>query len=190
MASGPGFPGPDHTRSRRRARLQRRVRVRSLRRAPASPVVAGSGPVGQRPSSRVHWLRMCEGRREARPPTRAASSCPIMILSRISGTLASARRCANKSTPSAWPERTQLCNCESSVKRTAAKGRNADAGMAGQAQAGQTSQGLFPPGREPNSRSGAVTTVTLAIQVAAQIGGSARGYQELSSPLAIPTTAG
>ena len=26
----------------------------------------------------------------------------------------------------------------------------------------------FPPGREPNSRSGAVTTVTLAIQVAAQ----------------------
>jgi hypothetical protein len=32
------------------------------------------------------------------------------------------------------------------------------------------------PGREPNSRSGAVTTVTLAIQVAAQIGGSARAY--------------
>ena len=28
------------------------------------------------------------------------------------------------------------------------------------------------PGREPNRRSGAVTTVTLAIQVAAQIGGS------------------
>jgi len=49
-----------------------------------------------------------------------------------------------------------------------------DAGTAGQGQAGQTSQGLFPPGREPNSRSGAVTTVTLAIQVAAQIGGSAR----------------
>jgi hypothetical protein len=47
-----------------------------------------------------------------------------------------------------------------------------DAGMAGQAQAGQTSQGLFAPGRERNSRSGAVTTVTLAIQVAAQIGGS------------------
>jgi hypothetical protein len=44
-----------------------------------------------------------------------------------------------------------------------------DAGTAGQAQAGQTSQGLFAPGREPNSRSGAVTTVTLAIQVAAQI---------------------
>jgi hypothetical protein len=44
-----------------------------------------------------------------------------------------------------------------------------DAGMAGQAQAGQTSQGWFSPGREPNSRSGAVTTVTLAIQVAAQI---------------------
>jgi hypothetical protein len=36
-----------------------------------------------------------------------------------------------------------------------------DAGTAGKAQAGQTSQGLFPPGREPNSRSGAVTTVTL-----------------------------
>jgi hypothetical protein len=32
----------------------------------------------------------------------------------------------------------------------------------------------FPPGREPDSRSGAVTTVTLAIQVAAQIGGAAR----------------
>jgi len=47
-----------------------------------------------------------------------------------------------------------------------------DAGMAGQAQAGQTSQGLFSPGREPDSRSGAVTTCTLAIQVAAQIGGS------------------
>jgi hypothetical protein len=31
-------------------------------------------------------------------------------------------------------------------------------------------EGLFAPGREPNSRSGAVTTVTLAIQVAAQIG--------------------
>jgi hypothetical protein len=43
--------------------------------------------------------------------------------------------------------------------------------MAGQAQAGQTSQGLFAPGREPNSRSGAVTTSTVAIQVAAQIGG-------------------
>jgi hypothetical protein len=51
-----------------------------------------------------------------------------------------------------------------------------DAGTAGQGQAGQTSQGLFPPGREPNSRSGAVTTVALAIQVTAQIGGSARGY--------------
>jgi hypothetical protein len=48
---------------------------------------------------------------------------------------------------------------------------SSDAGMAGQGQAGQTSQGLFP-GREPNGRSGAVTTVTLAIQVAAQIGGS------------------
>jgi hypothetical protein len=45
-----------------------------------------------------------------------------------------------------------------------------DAGMAGQAQAGQTSQGVFSPGREPGSRSGAVTTVTVAIQVAAQIG--------------------
>jgi hypothetical protein len=30
----------------------------------------------------------------------------------------------------------------------------------------------LPPGRESNSCSGAVTTVTLAIQVAAQIGGS------------------
>jgi hypothetical protein len=45
-----------------------------------------------------------------------------------------------------------------------------DTDMAGQAQASQTSQGLSAPGREPNSRSGAVTTVTLAIQVAAQIG--------------------
>jgi hypothetical protein len=41
-----------------------------------------------------------------------------------------------------------------------------DAGMAGQEQTGH---GLFPPGREPNSRPGAVTTVALAIQVAAQI---------------------
>jgi hypothetical protein len=48
-----------------------------------------------------------------------------------------------------------------------------DAGTAGHAQAGRTSQGLFSPGREPNSRSGAVTTSTLAIQVATQIGGSA-----------------
>ena len=45
-----------------------------------------------------------------------------------------------------------------------------DAGMAGQGQAGQTSHGLSAPGREPNSRPGAVTTVTLAFQVAAQIG--------------------
>jgi len=49
---------------------------------------------------------------------------------------------------------------------------NGDAGMAGQGQSGQTNRGLFAPGREPNSRSGALTTVTLAIQVAAQIGGS------------------
>jgi hypothetical protein len=49
-----------------------------------------------------------------------------------------------------------------------------DAGMTGQAQAGQTSQGLLAPGREPNSRSGAVTTVTLAIQAADHIGGSVR----------------
>jgi hypothetical protein len=48
---------------------------------------------------------------------------------------------------------------------------------------------LVCPGREPNSRSGAVTTVSLAIQVAAQIGGSARGYQGLSARLATPTTA-
>jgi hypothetical protein len=53
-----------------------------------------------------------------------------------------------------------------------------DAGMAGRAQAGQTSQGLSAPGREANSRSGAVTTVTPAIQVAAQIG-SARVLLEL-----------
>jgi hypothetical protein len=33
---------------------------------------------------------------------------------------------------------------------------------------------LVCPGREPNSRSGAVTTVILAIQVAAQIGGYMR----------------
>jgi hypothetical protein len=58
-----------------------------------------------------------------------------------------------------------------SGRRREAQG-SGDAGMAGQGQAGQTSQGLFAPGREPNSRSGAVTTVTLAIQVAAQSGGS------------------
>ena len=43
-----------------------------------------------------------------------------------------------------------------------------DAGLADQAQPGQTSKACLPPGREPDSRSGAVTTVTLAIQVAAQ----------------------
>jgi len=36
------------------------------------------------------------------------------------------------------------------------------------------------PGREPNSRSGAVTTVTLAIQVAAQIGGDVRAFAFLA----------
>jgi hypothetical protein len=51
-----------------------------------------------------------------------------------------------------------------------------DVSMAGQAQAGQTSQGLFAPGREPNSRSGAATTVTLAIQVAAQIAAARRAF--------------
>ncbi len=51
-----------------------------------------------------------------------------------------------------------------SGRRREAQG-SGDAGTAGQGQAGQTSQGLFAPGREPNSRSGAVTTVTLAIQV-------------------------
>jgi len=56
-----------------------------------------------------------------------------------------------------------------------------DAGTAGQAQAGQTSQGLFSPGREPNSRSGAVTTVTLAIQVAAQITGGSGSPRLLRS---------
>jgi hypothetical protein len=55
-----------------------------------------------------------------------------------------------------------------------------DAGLVGQAQAGQTSQGLFAPGREPDSRSGAVTTVTLAIQVAAQIGGDVRAFAFLA----------
>jgi hypothetical protein len=58
--------------------------------------------------------------------------------------------------------------CSERSGRREAQG-SGDAGMAGQ---GQTSQGLFAPGRERNSRSGAVTTVTLAIQVAAQIGGS------------------
>jgi hypothetical protein len=52
-----------------------------------------------------------------------------------------------------------------------------DAGMGGQAQACQTSKACCPR-REPNSRSGAITTVTLAIQVAAQIGGSARAHLE------------
>jgi hypothetical protein len=55
-----------------------------------------------------------------------------------------------------------------------------DAGLAGQAQAGQPSQGLSAPGREPNSRWGAVTTVTLAIQVAAQIGGDVRAFAFLA----------
>jgi hypothetical protein len=55
-----------------------------------------------------------------------------------------------------------------------------DAGLAGQAQAGHTSQGLFAPGREPGSRPGAVTAVTLAIQVAAQIGGDARAFAFLA----------
>ena len=48
-----------------------------------------------------------------------------------------------------------------------------DAGMAGQHKLVKLAKACFPPGREPNSRSGAVTTVTLAIQIAAQIGGSA-----------------
>jgi hypothetical protein len=60
-----------------------------------------------------------------------------------------------------------------------------DAGLAGQGQAGQTSQGLSSPGREPNSRSGAVTTGTLAIQVAAQIESSLR-----SSPAVLSAAAG
>ena len=42
--------------------------------------------------------------------------------------------------------------------------------MAGQGQAGQLAKACLPPGRESNSRSGAVTTVTLAFHVAAQIG--------------------
>ena len=63
-----------------------------------------------------------------------------------------------------------------------------DAGTAGQAQAGQPSQGLFAPGHEPNSRSGAVTTLTLAIQVAAQIGGYSR-YSHWSADYALRPTA-
>jgi hypothetical protein len=55
-----------------------------------------------------------------------------------------------------------------------------DAGTAGQGQAGQTGQGLSGPGRGPNSRSGAVTTVTLAIQVAAQIDASFRRLASLA----------
>lgn len=47
---------------------------------------------------------------------------------------------------------------------------HSDVGMAGQGQAGEASQGLFSPGREPNSRWGAITTVAPAIQVAAQSG--------------------
>ena len=54
-----------------------------------------------------------------------------------------------------------------------------DAGMAGQAQAGQPSHGLSAPGREPDSHPGAVTTLTLAIQAAAQIGGPARVLSDL-----------
>jgi hypothetical protein len=38
----------------------------------------------------------------------------------------------------------------------------------------------FPPGRGPNGRSGAVTTVTLAIQVAAQIDASFRRLASLT----------
>ena len=53
--------------------------------SPAGPRQSGGG--GERSSRRAaehprplaeDVLRMCEGRREARPPTRAASSCPIM----------------------------------------------------------------------------------------------------------------
>ena len=46
-----------------------------------------------------------------------------------------------------------------------------DAGMAAKHKLVKLAKACFP-GREPNSRSGAVTTSTLAIQVAAQIGGS------------------
>ena len=77
------------TRSRRRARLERpayvRVRVRSLRRARQS---GGGGERSSRSAAEQPrpLAEDVRGRREARPPTREASSCPIMILSRISGT--------------------------------------------------------------------------------------------------------
>jgi hypothetical protein len=46
-----------------------------------------------------------------------------------------------------------------------------DAGVAGQAQAGQATQGLFAPAANRTVVGGAVTTVTLAIKVATQISG-------------------
>ena len=76
-----------------------------------------------------------------------------------------------------------------SGRRREAQG-SGDAGTAGQAQAGQTSQGLFAPGREPNSRPGAVTTVTLAIQVAAQADIACRATAELSPPVTNHTCPG
>src|SRR5579864_7880646 len=48
----------------------------------------------------------------------------------------------------------------------------------------------FPPGREPNSRSGAVTTVTLAIQVADQIGGSVSVYPDHRESLTVMMSTG
>jgi hypothetical protein len=56
-----------------------------------------------------------------------------------------------------------------------------DAGMAGQGQAGQTSRGLSVPGRQAGQPFGAVTTVTLAIQVAAQAATCARGQGQRPS---------
>jgi hypothetical protein len=44
---------------------------------------------------------------------------------------------------------------------------------------------LVCPGREPNSRPGAVTTVTLAIQVAAQIGGYRAAAADQSQSLSV-----
>jgi hypothetical protein len=55
-----------------------------------------------------------------------------------------------------------------------------DAGMAGQGRAGQTSQGLLSPRPRAERPFGAVTTVTLAIQVAAQIDASFRRLASLT----------
>jgi len=48
-----------------------------------------------------------------------------------------------------------------------------DAGMAAKGKLVKLAKAWFPPAASRTGRSGAVTTVTLAIQVAARIGGSA-----------------